>query len=159
MLKKISLKPSFSKCTFWWFNTYILIKQMLIPLCTTPRYEKSQITKTRCFCFGISHSSWSFYVKNFIILLLASFSFASTRDDYSIIWMLKIHIFKRYLSYYYSFLRIYLLMGIYSKRYISGHKSDYIVSLSIGNLEVKLPEHQRKMGIAILKYVDLNGVW
>ena len=49
-------------------------------------------------------------------------------------------------------------MGIYSKRYISGHKSDYIVSLSIGNLEVKLPEHQKKLGIAILKYVDLNGV-
>ena len=49
-------------------------------------------------------------------------------------------------------------MEIYSKRYIRGHKRDYIVSLSIGNLEVKLPEHQRKMGIAILKYVDLNGV-
>ena len=89
--------------------------------------------------------------------------------------MIKIHIFKSYLFYYYSFLRgfcvayniwfkeevglWYLLMEINLKRYIGGHKRDYIVPLSIGNLEVKLPEHQRKMGDAILIYVDVNGVW
>ena len=49
-------------------------------------------------------------------------------------------------------------MEINLKRYIGGHKGGYIVPLSIGNLEVKLPEHQRKMGDTILIYVDVNGV-